>query len=40
MYDKYSHVPDEGSHPWGKWLDIVLDRKQPRRVLVQAQYLN
>ena len=36
MYDKYSVVNDDGSFPWAKWRSIVIDRKQPRRILVQS----
>jgi dipeptidyl-peptidase-3 len=37
MYDTYSAVNDERSdHPWASWRDIVLDRKQPRKMCVQA----
>ena len=37
MYDAYSAVNDERpGHPWVSWRDIVLDRKQPRKMMVQA----
>ena len=37
MYDAYSAVDDERpGHPWASWRDIVLDRKQPRKMMVQA----
>lgn len=33
MFDGYSEVT---SGPWIKWRDIILERKQPRKILVQA----
>merc|ERR1712080_386687 len=37
MYDAYSAVNDERSGmPWASWRNIVLDRKQPRKMMVQA----
>ncbi|XP_032689007.1 dipeptidyl peptidase 3 [Odontomachus brunneus] len=35
MYDKYSEVPDNGMYPWGRWRDIILSRKEPRKIFVQ-----
>merc|ERR1711993_200493 len=37
MYDTYSVVNDERQGmPWASWRDIVLARKQPRKMMVQA----
>lgn len=37
MYDYYSAVNDERpGFPWASWRNIVLDRKQPRKMMVQA----
>jgi dipeptidyl-peptidase-3 len=36
IYSKYSEVPDEGPHPWGKWRDIVMAHRQPRNMFVQS----
>eukprot|EP00058_Branchiostoma_floridae_P003685 XP_002589173.1 hypothetical protein BRAFLDRAFT_124049 [Branchiostoma floridae] len=36
LYDKYSAVSEEGTHKWLTLRDIVLARKQPRRMLVQV----
>ncbi|CAL8111205.1 unnamed protein product [Orchesella dallaii] len=35
MFDKYSAVNNDGQYPWAKWRDIVLDKKQPRKIFVQ-----
>ena len=38
MYNAYSAVNDHdrSDMPWASWRNIVLDRKQPRKMLVQA----
>lgn len=36
MYDGYSAVLGEGEYPWLAWRDIVISRKKPRNILVQA----
>lgn len=36
MFDSYSKVDNENpSLPWAKWRDIILDKKQPRKIIVQ-----
>lgn len=35
MYDELSAVKDSGNHPFGKWREIILARKTPRKIMVQ-----
>ncbi|XP_018056405.1 PREDICTED: dipeptidyl peptidase 3 isoform X1 [Atta colombica] len=36
MYDRYSEVPENGPYPWGSWRDLILSRKEPRKIFVQS----
>ncbi|TRY77858.1 hypothetical protein TCAL_11907 [Tigriopus californicus] len=40
MYDELSEVKDTGSHPFGKWREIILARKTPRKIMVQHNTVN
>jgi len=35
MFEKYAAVHDDGEHPWAKWRNIILAKKQPRKAFVQ-----
>jgi hypothetical protein len=36
MFNKYSDVSGSSGINWAEWRNIVLARKRPRRILVQA----
>jgi len=36
MFDFYSEVKEDGERPFAEWRKIVVERKTPRKVLVQA----
>jgi len=36
MFDKYTVVNNDGKYPWANWREIVLDKKQPRKLFVQC----
>lgn len=39
MFDKYSAVNDDGEYPWLRWRDIVLDKKKPRKIMLQSNLI-
>jgi len=36
MFETYASISNDKKHPWLKWRDIVIDRKLPRKMCVQA----
>jgi hypothetical protein len=36
MFADYTTVKDEPSRPWLKWREIVIERRRPRKMFVQA----
>lgn len=39
MFKKYTDVNNEGKYPWANWREIVLDKKQPRKLFVQSNLI-
>jgi len=35
MFDRYSAVNNDGQLPWESWRDIIIEKKQPRKLFVQ-----
>lgn len=36
MFGGYSEVPEDGTYPFAEWIPIILAKKQPRKMMVQA----
>lgn len=39
MFEGYTNVNNDGKYPWAQWRDIVMDKKQPRKLFVQSNVL-
>jgi len=35
MFEGYTVVNNDGKYPWATWRDIILEKKQPRKMFVQ-----
>jgi dipeptidyl-peptidase-3 len=32
LFERYTAINDEGVYPWATWRDIIMDKKQPRKI--------